>query len=271
MPYNNDNNYVPETFQDIMTRLMQGVNIYFGTNYTYENFVGTGFYKFFFVVAQSLLSVENTFAEAYAKLQDYIRTTNERIAIPKTPRQGLIDTFAKAGYVISIEPQTQENAGTLGVCVDTDPASGEFADKKKQILAMLKDYTVAGLYYNGEHRGNVRLSNGQDFEFAFFTPIRQEMTLKLTVTLSQNTNIVADNEKTVKEKLLANLATLYRLGNDFEPAKYLTISRDAEYASEVSLEWSLTGAEEDYSKEILKADFKDLFLFDAARIEVVFK
>lgn len=271
MPYNNDNNYIPETFQDIMTRFMQGVNSFFGTSFTYESFVGTGFYKYFFVIAQNILTAENTFAEAYVKLQDYIRTTNERIAIPKTPRQGLIDTFAKAGYVISIEPQTQENAGTLGVCVDTDPESGEFADKKKQILTMLKDYTIAGLYYNGEHRGNVRLSNGQDFEFAFFTPNRQEMSLKLSITLSQNSNIVADNEEEVRQKVLANLASLYRLGNDFEPAKYFTISRDGEYASAVELQWSLSGAENDYSKDILKANFKDLFLFDAARIEVVFK
>ena len=271
MPYNNDNNYIPETFQDVMTRFMQGVNSFFGTNFTYESFVGTGFYKYFFVAAQNVLEAENTFAEAYVKLQDYIRTVNERIAIPKTPRQGLIDTFAKAGYVISIEPQTQDNAGTLGVCVDTDPNSGQFGDRKKQILSMLKDYTVAGLYYNGEHRGNVRLSNGQDFEFAFYTPTRKEMSLKITITLSQNSNIVADNEDQVRKKLLTNLSQLYRLGNDFEPSKYFTISRDAEYASEIEIQWSLSGADNDYSKSILKANFKDLLLFAESRIKVVFK
>lgn len=266
MPYSTDNNYTPDTFQDLITRFMLGVNSFFGTDFTYTQFVGTGFYKLFFVIAQQILSAENTFAECYTKLQDYIRTTNETIAIPKTPRQGLIDTFAAAGYTISLEPQTADNAGTLGVCVDVDPLSGEFADQKQEILQMLADYTVAGLYYAGTQKGNVRLSNGQDFEFAFYTPTRTELTLKLTVKVSQNTTILADNEGTIKEKLLANFAQLYRLGNDFEPEKYFTISRDAPYASEVLLEWKTTG---DFSSDVLEAQFTDLFVLSADNITVV--
>ena len=267
MPYTQENNYIPDTLNDLMTRFLLGVNKQFNTSFTLETFIGTGFYKYFFVIAQQILTVENEFAEAYTKLQDYIRTTNESIAIPKTPREGLIATFAKAGYVVSLEPQTLENAGKLGVCVDVDPNGGEFADQKAEILTLLKDYTVAGLYYNGTHRGTVRLSNGQNFEFAFYTPTRQELTLKLTVKLSQNSTLVADSETKIKQKLLANLKELYSLGANFEPEKYFTISRDAPYASSVALEWR--GISADFSADIYEADFKDLLLFDENRIQVV--
>lgn len=269
MPYTDENNYVPETFNDLMIRFMNGVNARFGTSYTQESFVGTGWYKFFYIIAQNILTVENLFAETYAKLQDYIRTTNEKIAIPKTPREGLIKTFAERGYTISIEPQTLSNAGKLGVCVDTDGTAADYATKKQEILDILKDYTVAGLYYNGDQTGTSRLSNGQDFDFAFYLPTRRNMYLKLTVQLSQNTNIVADSIDTIQEKLLANLAALYKLGNNFEPDKYFTISRDAQYASKITLEYSFTGEEGSYASSVYMADFKELFLFESSHIEVV--
>ncbi len=267
MPYTTENNYTPDTMQDLMNQFMLGVNERFGTSFTRETFVGTGFYKYYYEIAQQILKAENTFAEAYAKLQDYIRTTNETIAIPKTPREGLINLFSKAGYVISLEPQTQGNAGTLGVCVEVDTAAADFPNQKTQILTMLKDYTVAGLYYSGDQRGVVRLTNGQDFDFAFWAPVRADMSLRLTVTPSKNSTILVDSTDQIKEKLLNNLAALYQLGNNFEPEKYFTISRDAPYASAVLLEWK-TGSNQ-YSKNIYEANFKDLFQFDEKRIEVV--
>ena len=269
MPFTTDNNYVPETFDDLMTRFMNGVNSRFGTAYTQESFVGTGWYKFFYVIAQNILTAENLFAETYAKLQDYIRTTNEQIAIPKTPREGLIKTFADRGFIISIEPQTLSNAGQLGVCVDVDPAAAGFAQTKQTILDILKEYTVAGLYYNGNQTGTSRLSNGQDFDFAFYTPTRRAMHLKLNVQLSQNTSIVADDADTIKSKLLANLADLYQLGNNFEPDKYFTISRDAPYASKITLSYSFTGEEGTYLTDVYQADFKELLQFSDEHIEVV--
>lgn len=267
MAFTTDNNYVPDSFDDLMTRFMEGVNNRFGTTYARDTFVGTGWYKFFYVIAQCILEVEQVFAETYAKLQDFIRTTNETIAIPKTPREGLIKTFADRGYLISIQPQTQSNAGTLGVCVDVDSSASDWATTKQTILDILKDYTVAGLYYSGAHTGTSRLSNGQDFTFAFDTPTRKNTHLRLTVTLSQNTNIVADDEQTIKEKLLSNLSELYKLGNNFEPEKYFTISRDAPYASAVKLEYSFDGST--YESAIYTANYKDLMLFDISRIWVV--
>lgn len=266
MPYSDKMNYTPDSFTDIITRLMDGVNEQFHTDFTYETFVGTGFFKFFYTLAQEILAREHEFAEAYVKLQDFIRTTNERIAIPKTPRDGLIKTFAQRGYTISLRPQTLETAGRLGVCVEIDPTASDYGEKKAEILEMLRRYTTGGLYYDGNHRGMVRLSNGQDWEFGFYSPNRKTAHLRLTVTVSQNTSLLSEDEEEIRKKLLDNIAAQYGLGFDFEPEKYFTISRDAPYASSVKLEWKTNGI---FSGAVYSADFQDLFVVDAARTEVI--
>lgn len=265
MPYSKNNNYTPDSFTDIMTDLMEGVNREFKTEFTYESFVGTGYFKYFYILAQVLLARENEFAEAYVKLQDFIRTTNERIAIPKTPREGLIKTFSDRGYTVSLRPQLLSNAGKLGVCVLADTSDADYDDKKKEILEILKDCTAAGLYYDGDQRGYVRLSNGQDFEFAFYLPTRKTASLRLTVTVSQNTSLRADDADEIRKKLLANIAHEYGLGKNFEPEKYFTISRDAPYAASVKLEWKTDG---NFESAIYEANFRDLFVFSAERVEV---
>lgn len=266
MPYSKTNNYTPDSFEDIITRLMDGVNAQFKTDFVYETFVGTGFFKFFYILAQEILAVENEFALAYAKLQDFIRTNNERIAVPKTPREGLIKTFKAKGYTVSLRPQTLSNAGRLGVCVQADASAADFDDKKKEILTMLKDYTAAGIFYEGDQRGMVRLSNGQDFEFAFYTPVLKQATLRLTVTVSQNTALRADGADDIRKTLLANIAEAYGLGLNFEPEKYFTISRDAPYAASIKLEWRTDG---EFSSAVYEANFRDLFVFAADRVEVI--
>lgn len=46
------------------------------------------------------------------------------------------------------------------------------------------------------------------------------------------------NENQIREILDDNLLALYRLGLDFEPEKYLEISRDLPFASNILLEYS---------------------------------
>lgn len=266
MPFSKENNYTPETFDDVMTRLREGVNAKFGTSYTQTSFVGTGWYKFFYPLVQQILETENLFAQTYAKLQDYIRQSNEKIAQPKTPREGLIEVFKQNGYTASLKPQTVSNGGTLYLCVDLNPNDADFNSHAQKVWDLLKTYTVAGLYYNGTHRGTSRLSNGQDFTFAFDTPTRTPIYLKLQVQLSQNSTIVADKESVIKEKLLANLDQFYHLGNNFEPARYFTVSRDAPYAAAVALSYSTD--DETYSTAVYQAEYTDLFVFDVSRISV---
>lgn len=269
MAYTDKNGFVPDTIEQLMNDFMNDINIKFGTSYTLDTFVGSNFYKYFYVIAQQIINNEIIFAQAFQKLQDYIRSTNETIVIAKTPLDGLIKVFADAGYQISIEPMTALNAGTLGVCVDVDNTDPDYADMKTEILTMLKDYTVAGIFFSGAETGNIALTNGQSFEFGFDLPTEYPLAeLELSIILSQNVNIVPDSEAQIKAKLLANLAERYSIGRDFEPDRYFDIKTDAPYASSVTLKWRKTSGDS-FSALVYGADYKDVFRFDASRITVV--
>lgn len=268
MPFNDESGFTPDSFNDIMTRLREGINSKFSVNFTEEDFVGTNFYKFSYTLAQEVLAREIEFSEAYAKLQDYIRAQNINLAAPKTPVEGLIAAFKDEGYIISVRPMTLATAGKIGVCVDVDSEAEDYAEKKQSILSLLNTYTVGGIYFDGTESGNVVLSNGQSFPFAFYTPIKYEAYLKLTISLSTNSNILKDDDDAIKQILLKNLAELYALGRNFEPDRYFNIYRDAQYASSVKLEWKTT-AEGTYSDAVFAADFRDLFTFSSDRIEVI--
>lgn len=262
--------YVPSGFNDILARLIARVNEQFGTSYTEQTFVGTNFYKCFYPLIQEVISAEADFAEAYEKLADYIRDTNSVLNVSKTPDEALISAFKEAGYVLSLEKNTLANAGTIAACVDVDGDAEDYPAKKAEILELLKENTVAGMYFKGSERGLRTLTNGQDMEFAFALPVRSNMALKLTLTLSGDTNILVDSEDEIKNKLLKNLADMYSLGRNFEPARYFTISRDCPYASAVLLEHKKDG-EESWSSGVYQSDYTDLFVFDKNNIEVVLK
>jgi hypothetical protein len=263
------NGYVPRSLNDIFELLRDGINEQFGTSYTAEEFEGTNLYKYFYVFAQMLEQCEVDTSQIFEKLKDYIATTNEKIAIPKTPVEGLIEAFSDLGFVISVKPQTADDAGTLSVCVDVDETADDYSTKKATILQGLCDYTVAGLFCDGTETGNITLSNNQVFEFAYFLPTRYETNLKLTITLSGNTPYIPDSIVEIKSKLIANIKELYRLGLNFEPAKYYTISRDVPQASSVLLQYKNSATSDEYVSDIFVAEFQDLFEFSEDNIEVV--
>ncbi len=268
MPFNDEGGFVPDSFNDIMGRLREGINAQFATTFTEEDFEGSNFYKFCYALAQEVLAREIEFAEAYAKLQDYIRAQNLVLSAPKTPVDGLIAAFKAKGYAMSLRPMTADTAGKMAACVNVDTGATDYAVKKAEILELLKTYTVGGIYFEGTESGAVVLSNGQSFTFAFFPPVKYNAYLKLTISLSTNTAILKDSDAVIKEKLLKNLSELYALGRNFEPDRYFNIYRDAPYASAVKLEWK-KAAEDSFSDGVYQADFKDLFEFIADRIEVV--
>lgn len=270
MPYDQQNGFVPRSFDDIMTVYMTAVNEVFNLDYDMDSFRGSNFYKYYYAGAQVILTCEATFAEAYARLRDYIRTVNERINIPKTPRDGLIAAFEALGYVVSLEPQTRANAGTLGLCVllEDDIGSESFLKKKAEILLALKTYTDAGIFAIGDQRGEVALSNGQKFDFGFDLPVFHDVYLQLTVAVSKNTSILPDSTEKIKEKLLSNLSAEYRLGREFEPGKYFSVLRDAPYAAGVSLLWKKT-EEDAWSAEVYPCTYRELFRIAPERVSVV--
>jgi hypothetical protein len=267
--YSDKYGYVPDDFDTNLQRVIDQFNIEFGTDYNHDTFRATNFYRYSYPLIQSLMVEQNNFKTIWEKLRLFIRESNEKILQPPLIISGLIQKFKDNNLDISIRPLTTETAGILAVCVDTDPNASDFADKKQLIGAILRDTTTAGLYYEGDQTVPMVLLNGQVWDFSFYTPTLTDLYIKLTVSISRNNNVYAiDDIDTIKQKLLNNLGELYRVGLDFEPEKYYEIVRDAQYASNIILEWSEDNV--NYSDEVKQQSFNEKLAFNSDNIFVSF-
>lgn len=118
MPFSQTEGYTPLTIEAIMELIRPDVNTQFNTTYTSENFIGSNHYKYFYALAQRLQASETKTNEVFLKLQQYIATTNESISRPVVTNPGLIDKFETEGYVASVKPMIEADAGKVNVCVD---------------------------------------------------------------------------------------------------------------------------------------------------------
>jgi hypothetical protein len=124
MGFSQENGYVPTDIDAIMLSIMNNINTQFAsqltTPYTAETFAGTNFYKYFYALAQKLQENEVKTSEIFSKLQQYIAQTNEDISRPVVTGPGVIEALETAGYVSSVKPPEDADAGKIFVCVDVD-------------------------------------------------------------------------------------------------------------------------------------------------------
>ena len=257
MSYSNEQGYQPRSITAIITEFMTNINTQFGTAYTYETFVGTNFYKYFYALAQMVQENEVKTSETFLKLQDYIETTNDAIARPVVTPNGLIDILFDNNYEASVKPIIEADAGKVSVCVNVDNTDPNYAAIKLEICNILKDSVVAGVVTQGTETESLVLTNGQSFDFKFALPDITIPLLKLTLTLSENNQEVILSADEIKAKLLANIAAKYRLGKNFEPQRYFTVV-DAPWAAVVKLEYSLDSGST-WLTTVYDADFDELF------------
>lgn len=267
MGYAQDTGYTPATIEEIMETLMEGINAQFGTSYTYESFVGTGYYKTFYSLAQKLQENEVKTSEIFAKLQQYFVTTNELISRPVVTNPGILDKMAVEGYVASVKPMIDADAGKIHICVDTDETADDYAETKLAICTLISQITVAGAVTQGSEVETIVLSNGQSFDFKFNLPTRIPILLRLTITLSDNNQVVIGNPDDVRLALFNNINARYRLGKNFEPERYFGIV-DAPWAESVLLEWSIDNGA-NWEDEVFVSEYNELYTFGLDDIELV--
>lgn len=267
-----DNGYTPKTFEEIMDFIRLGVNDQFGTSYTAEDFIGTGYYKYAYVFAQKVQEQETKTSEIFQKFQEYIRLTNERIARSSTTYPGAIEAFLEPtelkpeGYLISIKQPAEADAGKVFICVDLDEDDDDFDDQKAEVFELIRDNFVAGMVFMGSETEDLTLTNGQSFTFKFQLPNRIPVLLRLTAVISENNMQSVNTDQEIREAIFANIAARYRLGLNFEPQRYYTLS-DAPWAGSILLEWS-DDAGSNYYDDVFEADYDDLFEIALEDIEV---
>ena len=267
MGFSQEEGYTPVSIETMMAVVMANVNEQFRTSYTTETFVGTNHYKYFYALMQRVQEGEVKLSEIFLKLQQYFAITNEMISRPVVTNPGIIDKLAAEGYIASVKPPEEADAGKMFICVDVDDGAEDYAETKLDICTIIKDSSVAGVVTMGDESQTIVLTNGQSFDFKFNLPDPVPVLLRLTVTLSENNQFVIAAPEVTKQKLLDNLAARYRLGKNFEPQKYFQVS-DAPWASQVLLEYS-TDDGMNWETEVYDAEFDELFTFGLDDVELV--
>ena len=386
MSFSLENGYLPPDIQTILDSIMAGINTQFQTSYTSETFVGSNHYKFSYALAQRIQSGEVKTSEIFLYLLQYIVETNLKISRPVNTPPGIIEKFATEGWIASVKPMIEADAGKISICVDADEgerATGNFtvtsyanlvsgaddsvtvgatvftaqtgaatlgtgtfqaattnaatatslaaqinahatagalvkavasgaivlitarhgglagnsialaytdndtnvgitksgtslADgtdpddynaEREAICQIISEDVVGGVFSQGTEAETIVISNGQAFEYKFFLPDRIATKLRLTITTSENNQVVIGSPDSIKVKLLANINAQYALGRNFEPQRYYSIV-DAPWASQVLLEYSLNGGVT-WSSAVYDSLFTDLFEFGLADITLV--
>jgi hypothetical protein len=136
MAYDLTNGYQPETFDALKAEVLTEINEQFGTTYDEDTIVGTDHYKFFYAGIQLLMRAQAKFAELTSNLTDFIRTSNEKINLPKSTISGFIAALLAPedegglGLNSTIKDLTDpDEAGHLFLVVDADDgdhATGNF-------------------------------------------------------------------------------------------------------------------------------------------------
>lgn len=269
MTYTVTNGYSPRDYETILEECVSIVNKEFGTSYTSQSFTGTNLWKFLYATIQGLMTVENNIAELGVKLQDYIRTQNESLIIPRSSYDGIMQIIKdELGLVSSIKViESADEAGQIFLAVDVNNASDDYEERKKSIFKILHENMGAGLFYNGTEKGQVTASNGQVFNYAFDLPSETPLKVKIQVKVSDNSTLFVQTPNEVKNKFIANFAKFYRLGFDFEPQIFLCRDRDLPFASEINISYSTDGGTE-YKTAVLEAMFNEKFTISTNDVEV---
>lgn len=158
---------------------------------------------------------------------------------------------------------TNVGATKSGTTLSGGAANPDYAAEKAALNLLISQITVAGAVTQGTESTNIVLSNGQSFAFKYYIPNLITVHLRLTITLSENNQVVVGNPDDIKQRLVDNINAKYKLGKNFEPQRYYSVV-DAPWASQVLLEYSFDydesspGGETWYST-IYDADYRDLF------------
>lgn len=172
-------------------------------------------------------------------------------------------------YAINYTDNGGGNIGATksGTVLSGGTDSATYSADKLEIATIIMNSISGGIVTQGTESTAIVLSNGQSFDWKFYLPNRIDNLLKLTVTTSENNQLAISNPEDIKQLLLTNILSRYKLGKNFEPQRYFS-QLDAPWSSQVLLEWSIDGGSS-YSSSVYDAAFDDLFDIQLANITLI--
>lgn len=265
MSYAQDTGYTPRTVEEILEEWREEINDQFDTTYDAQTFVGSKHYQYFYRAAQMVQRGEVKTSQIFQKLQDYIATTNDRIQRPTTTYPGLVEALEDAGYSASIKPPAYEDRGTVSICIDVDDTDPDYPAIKQELLELISTFIAGGMVFMGTETGDVVISNGQNFPFAYFLPTKRRTYMRVTLKKSDNSNVEIPDDVTLRTLVRDNVLARYQLGWDFEPERYLT-QAEVLWASDLKIEYSfnLFG----WDVDVYQASFDELLQVALGDIQI---
>jgi hypothetical protein len=186
--------------------------------------------------------------------------------------QRVILTAKKGGVAGNAYALVYVSNGSIGGTVSGATMTGgtdnpDYEDLKLEVCTILSQISIGGVPTQGTETETITLSNGQSFDFSFYLPNRMATKLKLTITTSENNQVVIKTPDQIRENLLANINLRYALGKNFEPQRYYSVV-DAPWAAQIVLEYSLDDGVT-YSTAVYDTDFDELFDINLEDIELI--
>lgn len=268
MSYEQDNGYVPRSFEEIMEELRIGVNDQFFTSYDEDTFVGTGWYRFLYPVVQRIQNNEVKISEIFVYLAEYIVQKNILINRPSVSQNGMVDALKNAGYVASVRATEEATIGEIYIAVDLELDDPDFDAKKLEIATLMKNFTVAGTVSIGDQEETITLSNGQAFVYKFKLADKNPILFRITLVDSINTAIAIPSDEDIRLQFYQNYIGRYRMGWNIEPQKYFN-QGDALWAASVLVEYSLNDGD-DWFSTIHESEYDELWVLDLEDVDVIF-
>ncbi len=268
MSYEQDNGYTPQTFEEIIDELRLAVNAEWGTTYDTDQFIGTGWYRFLYPVAQKIQRQEVKTSEIFTKVAEYIVQKNIKIERPSVSMNGIVDAFLSNGYVASVKPTEEIDIGKIYIAVDLVDTDPDFAVNKLAVCNLIKNYTVAGTVTQGDQVESITLSNGQSFDFKFVLADKNPILFRITLADSLNSSIAIPEDEAIRTSFYSNYIARYRMGWNIEPQKYYN-QGDALWAASVLVEYSLDNGD-NWLSTIHTADYDELWTLNLEDVSVIY-
>jgi len=246
MPFNGEQ-FIPETFDDLIIFLVQGTNETLGTNYDFNSIQGTNIWKIFYPLLQKCIQQQTEFAQIYEKYKEYIDVIKDKVLIPKNNYIGIITNFRDLLKVnASIEPIETATAGQIKLCIDQqNPVTGNNADipSNTDIGNFLSKYTAAGIYFPKEE-GYIEylkvLPNGAgEYAYRWVLPTEIKIDVNVAYRVSRNNVLPIPDTETIKRAFIDKFKAMYMLGQDFEPERFWN-AVDMPFAADIDVTYSLT-------------------------------
>ena len=270
----NGQQFIPETFDDLIVFLVNGTNETLGTNYDFNTIQGTNIWKIFYPLLQKCIQQQTQFAQVYEKYKDYISVMRERILIPKNNYIGIIMNFRDELKVnASIEPSSTATAGQIKLCLDqNNPITGIVADKptNAQVGEFLAKYTAAGIYFPsvaGAISYTKVLPNGAGgYVYRWVLPTEHTININITYKISRNNVLKIPDNTALKQSFTDRFNEIYMLGQDFEPERFWN-AQQMPFASDINLTYQIDGGA--FISAIFQSAYTDKLVLGTVEFTVI--